>query len=245
MKQIISIIILFMLVLFSTCLNLFASDLSQAGREYLEYKYPPKERKVKNLGDGRIQLGNIIVDRKKKEVIVQGRINMKSGVIEYIACTKGGNKSYESVLEMDTDAKTFNLSMIFLGLDPTKGKACAFHFDPNPPQGDPVEISIHWDSDEGEKTVMAQELILDMKTEKTFPASQWVYTGSVFLRNRAYLADRAGVLIGFVHDPAPVIESPQPISQDSFGSLVVNSAILPEVGTKIHLIIKPFENKKE
>ncbi len=232
-----------MFVLLCTCLNLFASNLSKSSREYLEYKYPPKERKLKNLDDGRIQLGNIIVDREKKEVIVKGRVNMNKGVIEYIACTKGGNKSYESILEMETDAKTFNLSMIFLGLDPTKGKACAFHFDPNPPQGDSVEISIRWNSDEGEKTIMAHELIHDMKTDKTFPASHWIYTGSVFLRNRVYLADRAGVLVGFVHDPAPVIECSQPISQDSFGSLVVNSAILPEVGTKIQMIIKPFVKK--
>ncbi len=133
--------------------------------------------------------------------------------------------------------------MILIGLDLQKVNATLYHFDPNPPEGDSVEIIVQWDTEKGKKTIRAQEIIHDMKTGKTFPASHWVYTGSVFLENGLYLADEAGVLIGFVHDPAPVIESPLSDETGAFGSLVVNRAILPEVGTKIQMIIKPFVKK--
>ncbi len=237
------IIILMFLFVFPH-LTVFAEDLVQDSLGKAENNAEPEQPIIKDLGDGKFRIGNILVDKNKKEVTVPGRINMNEGVIEFVACTKGGFKAYESALEMDTDAKTFNLSMILIGLDPKKGKATAYHFDPNPPEGDSIEIIVQWDTEKEKKTIMAQEIIHDMNTGKIFPASHWVYTGSVFLENGIYLADEAGVLVGFVHDPAPVIESPLPDDETgSFGSLVVNSTILPEVGTKIQMIIKPFVKK--
>ncbi len=237
------LIIIFMFFLVSPHLTVFADDVIQDNLGKEENKVAPKQSKVKDLGNGKFRIGNILIDKNKKEATVPGRINMNEGIIEFIACTKGGYKAYESALEMYTNAKAFNLSMILIGLDPEKGKATAYHFDPNPPEGDSVEIIVQWDTEEGKKTIMAQEIIHDMNTGVIFPASHWVYTGSVFLENGAYLADEAGVLIGFVHDPAPVIESPLSNETGTFGSLVVNSAILPEVGTKIQMIIKPFVKK--
>ncbi len=233
-----------MFFLVSPHLTVFADDVIQDNLGKEENKVAPKQSKVKDLGNGKFRIGNILIDKNKKEATVPGRIIINEGIIELIACTKGGFKAYESALEMDTDAKTFNLSMILIGLDPKKGKATAYHFDPNPPEGDSIEIIVQWDTEKEKKTIMAQEIIHDMNTGKIFPASHWVYTGSVFLENGIYLADEAGVLVGFVHDPAPVIESPLPDDETgSFGSLVVNSTILPEVGTKIQMIIKPFVKK--
>jgi hypothetical protein len=199
----------------------------------------------KNLGNGRLQVGNIIIDEGKKEAIIPGRLNMLDGPIEFIACTKGGMKAYESILEMDTDAKSFNLSMILLGLDPKKGKAAAYHFDPNPPEGDAVDIFIQWETVDGQKVIKAQELIYNMNTNKTFPADDWIYTGSVFLEDGRYLAEEAGVLIGFVHDPASVIESHFSGKFPAFGSYVVNKNYFNEVGMNIQMIIKPLEVDKE
>ena len=204
---------------------------------------PPEEPAVKNLGNGRFQIGNIIIDEDKKEVIVPGRLNMTEGPIEFIACTKDGMKAYESVLEMDTDAKSFNLSMILLGLDPKKGKAAAYHFDPNPPEGDAVEILVKINIPGQEREIMAQDLIYDMNTNRTFPADNWIYTGSIFLEDGRYLAEDAGVLIGFVHDPASIIESHYSGEFPEFGSFVVNKNYLDKIGTKIQMIIRPVDTK--
>ncbi len=222
------------------------SNDTQNTKPMSEYSVPPEQPEVKNLGNGRLQVGNIIIDEDKKEVIVPGRLNMLEGPIEFVACTKGGMKAYESVLEMDTDAISFNLSMILLGLDPKKGKAAAYHFDPNPPEGDTVEILIRWNTPQGfEMTIKAQDLIYDMNTNRTFPADNWVYTGSVFLEDGRYLAEDAGVLIGFVHDPASIIESHFSGELQPFGSYVVNKNYLDEVGKEIKMIISPVEIDEE
>ena len=214
---------------------------TQTTKPIVENITPPEQPEVKNLGNGRFQIGNIIIDEDKKEVVVPGNLHMLEGPIEFIACTKGGMKEYESVLEMETDAISFNLSMILLGLDPNKGKAAAYHFDPSAPDGDGVEISIQWNTDKGIKTIRAQELIHDMNTGKPFPADHWVYTGSVFLEDGQYLADLAGVLIGFVHDPASIIESHFSGKFPGYGTYVVNKNHLLSVGDEIRMVIRPIK----
>ena len=130
MKKIyVFMIILFIVISTSTSTNIFADSEPQDKQVSPWENVPPELAQIKNLGGGITQVGNIIVDENKKEVRVPGHLNMLEGPIEFIACTKGGMKSYESVLEMDTNAICFNLSMILLGLDPKKGKASAFHFD--------------------------------------------------------------------------------------------------------------------
>lgn len=246
MKNVYLIIVIMIVACTAFCdFRLLADETNQNNQELQDNSDPQRQDIVKNLGNGRLQIGNIIIDENKNEVVVPGRLNMIEGPIEFIACTKGGMKAYESILEMDTDAKSFNLSMILLGLDPKKGKAAAYHFDPNPPEGDAVEIFLQWDTLEGKKIIKAQELIYDMNTGKTFPADHWVYTGSVFLEDGKYLADLAGVLVGFVHDPASIIESYFSGEFPAYGTYVVNKKYLIEVGRNIQMIIKPLEVDKE
>jgi hypothetical protein len=44
------------------------------------------------------------------------------------------------------------------------------------------------------------------RTNQELPVSHWVYSGSMFQPNGRYLSDVDGVLIGFVHSRAAVIE---------------------------------------
>ena len=248
------ILTLTILTVSSICLSTFAKNgnkeikdhqNTQITKPMSETHATPVQPVVKNLGNGRLQIGNIIIDEIKNEVIVPGRLNMLEGPIEFIASTKGGMKLYETVLEMETDAMSFNLSMILLGLDPKKGKPAAYHFDPVPPQGDIVEISLQWDTEDGKKSIQIQEIIHDMNTGKTLPVDQWVYTGSLFLDDGRYLAEEAGVLIGFVHDPASIIESSYSGKFPAYGTYVVNKNHSLSVGTEIQMVIKPIEMEEE
>lgn len=250
MKRIFILIIIVISVCSSFCCLQIVADESNKDNHSPQNTNPiadantlPEQPAVKNLGNGRCQIGNIIIDEDKKEVTIPGRLNMLEGPIEFIACTRGGMKAYESVLEMDTDAMSFNLSMILLGLDPKNGKPAAYHFDPIPPQGDIVEISIQWDTENGKKSILVQDIIHDMNTGKTLPTDQWVYTGSIFLDNGSYLAEEAGVLIGFVHDPASIIESSFSGKFPAYGTYVVNRNHLLSIGDQIMMIIKPVESK--
>jgi Leu/Phe-tRNA-protein transferase len=80
-----------------------------------------------------------------------------------------------------------------------------------------------------------------MNAGKPFPADYWIYAGSIFLEDGRYLAEDAGVLIGFVHDPASIIESHLSGKFPAYDTYVVNKNHLLSVGTEIRMIIKPIK----
>lgn len=194
------------------------------------------------LGKDKFRLGSITVDTAKNVLSVPGKLNMREGVIEFIASVKGGFKLYESILELDANAYEFNLGLILIGLDKKRGEASKFHFDPEPPKGDPVEIWVEWtDSDNQLKKHRAEDLVFNNDQKKSMPHGPWVYTGSTILEDGTYMAQRDGVLIGFVHEPAAIIDNPSDFGVGGYGSIVVNKEIAPAAGTKIQLVVRSLK----
>ncbi|OFW31525.1 MAG: hypothetical protein A3H97_03325 [Acidobacteria bacterium RIFCSPLOWO2_02_FULL_65_29] len=193
---------------------------------------------VERLGPDSLRVGNVKVDTAKKEVAVAGVVNNVT-TLEFIANTKGGFKAYESALELDTDAVSFNLALILIGLDPSRAIPARFALDPTPPQGDPVEIWVEWDESGRRRRVRAEQLVFNQTSKQTLSEGPWVYTGSTFsVQNNAYLADLEGSLIGFIHSNAPVIESPRPLAVGTYGSNRVNPDLNLKAGTSVLLIVR-------
>jgi hypothetical protein len=204
---------------------------------------PPRSpAPVERLGDNLLRVGNIRVDTKAREITLPGKVNDVTA-LEFIATAKGGVKAYESALELDTDAITFNLALLLIGLDRKNSVVPTMHFDPNPPKGDPVEILIEWDADGKRARARGEELVYNATTNQTLPPDSWVYTGSQFMEhNNAYLAELEGTLIGFVHTPAPVIENSAPIA-GSYGDNQLNKKLNLKPGTPITLTIRALPKR--
>jgi len=205
--------------------------LTQAGRQATE---PPI---IKKLGDNLVQINNILVDTKKKEVSVTGH-SMSDRILEFVAATKRGLKLYESAIELDTDAVSFNFALIMIGLDRSHGTA---------PQrsdaqavGDPVEIWVEWGAGESKRRIRVEEMLYDEKNQRVPKMGQWVYTGSIVYHDGRYLADMDGVLIGFVHDPSPLIENSMGSGSDSYGTIRLNPNLNLLPNTELRLTVKPL-----
>ena len=200
------------------------------------YKAPPPPR-VERLGPNLFRLGAVRVDTAAREVAVTGRIN-DVPLLEWVANTQGGFKAYESAVSADTDAITFNTALLLIGLDKAHARVPAFHFDPVPPAGDPVDVLVEWTTSGQTRRVRIEELLLDKRTNGPLAGSQWVYTGSQFVEGtNFYQAQLDGVLIGFVHSPAPVIENAGAGAVGAYGSIVLNKELVaPE--TPVTLIVK-------
>jgi hypothetical protein len=156
--------------------------------------------------------------------------------LEFLAATRAGFKAYESLLEVSATALEFNLACILLGLDSKRATRPRSHFDPEPVQGDEVDVWVSWERDGEEVHVDAARLI--RKGTQTAPTGQWVYTGSGFAPDGRYLATIDGTAIGFVHDPASIIEHRVGFGLNEFGLVEPNREILPPVGTKVTLTVK-------
>ena len=197
----------------------------------------PKPAAVERIGPNLLRLGAIRVDTAAREVSVSGHIN-DVPLLEWVANTQNGFKAYESAISLDTDAISFNAALLLIGLDKAHARVPTQHFDPVPPAGDPVEVLVEWTAGTEHKRVRIEELLFDKRTNAPLPESPWVYTGSRFIPgSNLFEAQLDGVLIGFVHSPAPLIENAGAGAVGAFGSVVPNKDLVPP-GTDVTLIVR-------
>lgn len=217
----------------------------QPPRVFGEVPPPVAPAAIEKLSLTAYRVGNVRIDTVSKEVTATGVVN-DVAVLEFIANTKGGYKSYESLIELDTNAIDFNVGLILIGLERERSVTPRFHFDPNVPQGDPVEVTVSWEDERGKRRkVQAEELVYNETSKKTLPKGPWVYTGSTFITNStAFVADLDGVLIGFVHSPAPLIEHPAPMV-GPYPANQPNKKLGLKPGTRVELTVRALPQKKK
>jgi hypothetical protein len=197
----------------------------------------PTPAPVEKLGPDLLQIASIRVDLAKRELTVPGVVNDVQ-FLEFLANTKGGFKAYESALELDTNAVNFNVACLLIGLDHTRAVRATRQFDPQPPQGDPVEIFVEWEAGGTRRRVRAEQLIYSKVSKTVLTEGPWVYTGSSFVaQTTRYLAEIEGTLVGFMHTPAPIIESPRPLN-GAWGDSIINPELELKAGTPIHLLVR-------
>ena len=196
---------------------------------------------VEKLGPNLLRVGTIRVDTAAREITVAGTVNPDVRTLEFIANARGGVKAYETAVTLDTDAITFNAALLLIGIDKSRSRnAPTRHFDPAVPAGDAVEITLDCPKRECQR-VPAERLMLDQETKTTASKGTWVYTGSSFLSDGRYLAEVDGALIGFVHDPASIIEYAAGAGLNRYGTIVFNSNLGLSAGTGITLTVKAIK----
>lgn len=196
---------------------------------------------IKKLGPSTYAIGGLRVDTAAREVVAVGTIN-DVAVLEFVANTKNGFKAYESAITIDTDAVSYNAALLLIGLDPARARVPTRHFDPEPPKGDPVDIFVDFTVDGAMRRVRVEELLFDQRTKSTMPAGPWVYTGSAFIDDgngkQQFMSELDGVLIGFVHSPAPLIENPRLGAVDGYGAVVLNRNLGLSPGTAVTVTVR-------
>lgn len=192
---------------------------------------------VERLGPNRLRIGNVQIDTATRELQVNGTVN-DVVVLEYLANTEDGIKAYESAFELETNAINMNVALILIGLDPSRSVVPQQKFDPKPPKGDPVEIWVEWDQEGSRRRVRAEEIVYNREAKRTIEKGPWVYTGSTFSEaENTFFAEIDGALIGFTHDPSPLIDNPGPIV-GSYGTTIINPALNLKAGTPVTLTIR-------
>lgn len=189
------------------------------------------------IGPDLLKIGALRIDTRKKEIEVPGIIT-DANVLEFIAVKKGGNKAYESALELDTTAVNFNIGLILIGLDSSRAVPPRYHLDPVPPKGDPVDVFVEWD-DNGKRRVIRAEQLVVTDSGRTLSEGPWVYTGSGFTNdsNRFFLAELDGPIIGFVHSPSPLIDSPRTMP-GNYGANRLNPGLNLKPGMNVVLRVR-------
>ncbi len=187
------------------------------------------------LGRDRYRIGSILVDKKARRLTVAGRVLGSDRPLEYLAVTRGGYKSYESLLELNTTGSEFNLACILLGLDASLTKRPEYQFSTDTLTGQRVALEFSWRV--GGKRVKANglEMLLTDAQRGVEKRDDWVYVGSVMIDANTFGADSSGALIGFIHDPTAIIEHAAGLGIGAYGSVAGNKDLLPPNDTAIVL----------
>jgi hypothetical protein len=197
---------------------------------------PAGPEPVEKLGKGLFRVGTVRVDTNRREVSVQGTINDVS-VLEFLANTKGGFKNYESAIETDTNAITFNVALLLIGLDHAKAVHPPVDRGPTPPRGDEVDVLVQWQDNGQTRTVTAEELITVLPENQLLPKAPWIYTGSILIPERkALVADMDGILIGFMHTRASVIDHGARLDKE-YGAYRLNTRLI-KPGTPVTILVR-------
>ena len=200
----------------------------------------PKPAAITRVSETSYRIGEIIIDTAARTLAVTGTINDAS-TLEFVATTLNGLKGYESAVTLNTNAISFNAAMLLLGVDPARGKPSKVQFDPDPPGGDPVEITVSWSVSGKPRTEPIETLIFDRERKTTLPRGPWVYTGSQFVTTadqRVYLAEQDGVLIGFMHGPQSIIDNPRADAIGRFGQYILNPGLGLEPDAPVTVTVK-------
>lgn len=201
--------------------------------------------RVEKTGPNTFLVSGLRVDTAKREVTADGTINDVT-VLEFVANTRSGMKAYESAFTIDADAVSYNAALLLIGLDPARAKVPRHHFDENAPDGDPVEMFVEFMVAGQARRVRVEELLYDKRTKTTLPEGPWVYTGSTFIDmvdRWEFLAAADGVLIGFVHSPAPLIENPRAGAVNGYGAVVLNPNLGLSPGLPVKLTVRALPRR--
>jgi hypothetical protein len=177
-----------------------------------------------------------------KRVEVDGKICMKEGPIELLACAKGG-KEYESVITLDVNPEVLHFFLLMMGLKPGD-TGPKFQGDPeNAPTGSPVIIEVQWKENDKVQRVRGEDLCWNTIDRRPMERTHWVFVGSRMVEDqetgkKMLWVKREKSIITVYRDPYSLIDLPLALGAND-EAYVANKDAVPDVGTDVTVIITP------
>ena len=196
-----------------------------------------KLAKPKKIGENLYQMGNVIVNTDKKEIVIPGEINIASEdtIIEFFACGTRG-KTHESILILDVEPIYVFMALGMLDLEP--GMNLEVEGDPRQPKGSHVEIWVEWKQGDKDISRPARDLVWNMMNGQPMQKTHWVFTGGRLINNQL-TTQLYHNIIAVYRDPDALINNPLPGGTDDT-TYRVNTDVIPPKGTKVKVIIRPI-----
>lgn len=176
------------------------------------------------------RIGRAVLDMKARAVTCEGKVNMRKGVIEYLAVTPEG-KRHESVLVLDVEPVHLQVALLLLGLEP--GGGLRYQGDSRPPRGSPVEVRARWTSGGRSREVRLEELAWDIPRRRPMEPTVWIFTGMP--PGGPEVSE--GSLIASYRDPKAILNNPLPTGDDDT-VYKANERLVPPVGTPVTVTIR-------
>ncbi|MBM3999840.1 MAG: hypothetical protein FJ297_09935 [Planctomycetes bacterium] len=202
---------------------------------------------IDTAGMVRLSKKNAIwIDRKRKWVVMDGRVCLKRGTLEMFACLTG-TKEHESVVAVEARAFEAHAALVAVGAKP--GKPAVFTPKYEPASGTEIDVWVLWkDADGKPRRARARDWVRNTRTKESL-SHPWVFSGSSFWKDprtgqSLYQAD-AGDFICVSNFPTATmdltIESSQAEGEWLFEAFTER---IPEPKTPVRLVLVPRTGSK-
>ena len=199
-----------------------------------EKKFQEVRQTMERLDDGKIRIGQVLIDPNHRSILFPARMNMNHGEIEYALVTEKG-KAHEALLRTACSPWHIHIAALLVGLASDDQKT-------KPPLS--AEIFVEWETNGPKRRHRLEELIALAKDSPYGPIGgqlekgPWAYQGST-IDSRGFAAAREGNLITLIKDPSALAMNPRPTQADD-GLHVPNIKLLPPLGHPVTLRIEPL-----
>lgn len=230
------------------CAFLSADDASAQweGREALladiekAFGDPPGMRRLSKTG-------RVWADPKKKRVVVDGYVCLKSGQLEMFACLVG-TKEHESVVSVFAKAFEVHAGLIAVGAE--KGTPVKWEPEYAPPTGSEIRIVVLWTDEEGKRHAKdARQWIRKLGSDEHLDIN-FVFAGSKIWSDpesgdEKYLAE-SGDLICVSNFSTATLDIPMQSSQVNDGLMfAAYTDRIPEEKTPVRLVLQVIDPEEE
>jgi hypothetical protein len=210
---------------------------------------PSPNSAVQEISPGVFRIGQVMLDKARREVRFPAIVNQREGLIEYLLVgTKG--KTHESVLRTDVRPFYLHTAMLLLGAKtggqlpgvplPPPALDSAYLAGAPLPAGIPVSISVHWEmAGQAPATRPAETLITNTKTAAPMTPGSWIYNGSLFDHGQ-FMADAELSFAAVVTDPVALMNNPRP-GHDNDEIWTVATDRVPPLDTPVEVRITCLE----
>ncbi|MGC6464224.1 MAG: YdjY domain-containing protein [Akkermansiaceae bacterium] len=229
-----------------------------------------KKPEIKQISEHEYQIGKISLDQKKREITFGAGINMTEGLLEYLIVGTQSNKVHEALFLTDISALNLNIALKLLGVGESPELFEIVTEDYRPTGKFPevpeevraksrIDILVEMGEGDKKKTISVNEMIhfiqwpeegesglkpgqevttddLKLTTMKKGP---WLSTGS-YMHEGRFKAEVVQLMAAIYTAQAALINYPG--EGRLFGDVwIPNKTVVPEVGTKVKIIIKPYQ----
>ena len=184
----------------------------------------------------------IRIDYRVPQVEVAGRVILREGPLELFAYSKAPvPKEHESIVCLEAPASLIYQALGLIGLQP--GKPARYFPETREtrlPSGDAVDVLVRYER--GGETIeeSACAWMRDVDLDAPMDKTHWLFTGSERMQDDRFAADVEGTTVTVVDFTSSLMALPNMhTSADAQLWLVANTEVIPPLGTRVTLILRP------
>lgn len=189
----------------------------------------------------------IWVDIEQKRVVMIGRVVLREGLLELLAC-RVRTKEHESLLSVRVEPHLIHTALLVVNARQGEPMKVSKDGEFTPATGDKISITLHWQENGEKKSCPAQDWVWDAANSgedaKKPMSSYWVFSGSREYQDEEgqthYVADESGELFGLSNFIGSILDIPiQSSSENAKLQFACFTERIPPLDTLVTIVLTP------